>query len=327
MFNSFLYGNGLTLATLYELKNIGSGSKFDRYLDFNVFMKEFIEAKDHKRIKRGFNNLFDSHLKEYKDNRNAVIKNIKKEYKKISEYGFERWISKGLFVDQSSIGAGEKLYSYLIYNYWYSIIVDEILNRKKAKQFIENYSKQFLEIIKNENNIYTTNFDMIHDNVFDPEHIHGRFSYPFKNAKDVMYKSLNSKEFEYNFLLGTNGFEKINRINNVKKYSDKPFDDEFFYSESIELGHLLIYGLAFGKNESLTDDFLSIYPKHKSNNLATTVDGHIIIRLEALYKMNKIEQITIAYYSKKDLENYKSLFKNSSLNRIIKFKKSHKLTS
>ncbi len=325
MYDSFLYGNGLSIGALYGLIDIGTGSKFDRYLDFNVFMKEFIEAERHRRIRRRFENLFDLHLKEYKANREKVIQNLRNEYEQIRTYGFERWISKELLVDKSVVGPGEKLYSYLIYNYWYHVIADEILYRKKAKQFIKNYSMKFLKLIDDNDNIYTTNFDMIYDNVFNPKHLHGKFIYPLKDAKDVIYKSLNSEKFEYKFSLGTNGLEKFNRINNVKQYKDKPFDDEFFFSDDIELGHILIYGLSFGRNESISDNFLSVYPEHETDNLLMTVDGHIITRLQALYEMSKLDKITITYYSKSDLKNYNLIFKGSPLNEIICFKKCNEI--
>lgn len=321
MYDSLLYGNGLSIGTLYGLMDIGSNSKFDRYLDFNTFMKEFIDAESHKKLKKDFENLFDLHSEEYKKNREMVIRNIREEYEQISIYGFERWVSKALFVDKSLAGPEEKLFSYLIYNYWYSLIVNEILYRKTAVQFIEEYSKKLLIQINNKDNIYTTNFDMIHDNVLNPKHIHGKFSYPFIHAKDVIYKFLSPDEFEYKFLLGTNGFEKLNRINRVKQYNDKPFNDDFFFLDNIELGHLLICGLAFGRAEFMSDDFLSDYPEHRSNNLLMSVDGHIILRLQALYVMNKLDKVTITYYSESDLKNYMLIFNGSPLNKIIELKK------
>lgn len=321
MYDSFLYGNGLSKGTLYGLIDIGSNSKFDRYLDFNTFMKEFIEAESHRKLKRDFENLFDLHSKEYKGNREIVIKTLREEYEQISTYGFERWVSKGVFSDKSVAGSGEKLFSYLIYNYWYSIIVKEILYRKKAIQFIEEYSIKFLNLINHKDNIYTTNFDMIHDNVLNPKHIHGKFSYPFSHVKDIIYKFLSPDEFEYKFLLGTNGFEKLNRIHRVKQYHDRPFDDDFFFSNNIDLGHLLVYGLAFGRAEIMNDAFLSEYPKHMSNNLIMSVDGHIILRLQALYEMNKLDKVTITYYSESDIKNYMLVFKGSPLNKIIELKK------
>ncbi|MGM0509465.1 MAG: hypothetical protein ACQERZ_09970 [Fusobacteriota bacterium] len=321
MYDSLLYGYGMTLGTLFELRHQHKITEFDRYLDFNILVKELIESENHSRLRREFNKLFESHDRIYEENRNDEIDLIKSQYNIVKQYGFERWISKCLFNKERAVSEKGKFLSYLVYNFWYSKIQKEILSKSKALGFINDYSRKFLEIIDNHDKIYTTNFDMIHDEFLMPEHLHGKFIYPLKKAREIIYKFLNEDEFEYKFLLGTNGIEKASRIFRLKEDIDSPFDDKFFFAKNLDLGHLLIYGLSFGKTEFLSNQFLKSYEEHKKNTLVMSVDGHILVRLLALYNLGKINKITISYYNKADIKNYKTVLYESPLLEIINFKR------
>lgn len=129
------------------------------------------------------------------------------------------------------------------------------------------------------------------------------------------------REFEYKYLFGTNGLEKMSRLNKVRKIRQTCYDLDFFYSDSLHLGHLLIYGIAFGRAEFLSDDFLEQYPEYENIKLVSTVDGHILQRLESRYQNKQLEKVTLAYYSEADKENYTKILGCTELMEITELKK------
>ena len=69
-------------------------------------------------------------------------------------------------------------------------------------------------MIKPEAKIYTTNFDTLLDRFLKPKHIHGIFALPLREMQDVILELDRTKdEFEYIYLFGTNGVEKLHRLN------------------------------------------------------------------------------------------------------------------
>lgn len=314
-----IYGNGLTIYTNKELEKQNI-SRIDKYLDYNFFMKELLQAKNHNRIRRKYDSLFDLNGKEYEDNREKSFTKFREDYYDIARLGFERWVSLNLFNDENPISSSDRLSCYLFYNYWYDYVYNEIISDKKADNIINDICSRFISKLSGTDKIYTTNFDITHDKYFSTKHLHGKFQIPLKNGNQVIYKFLSGDEFEYKFLLGTNGYEKIYRITRVSDNIDTPFDKEFLFDDEIFYGHMLIVGLAFGRAEVMSDEFYKKYPKHEDLRLVKSVDGHITMRLEKLLSENKLEKITMSYYSEKDLQNYKSVFMNSSLNEIIEYK-------
>ncbi len=259
LYNSFLYGNGLKVYTLFELVN--SVEKVNNSgLYYNDFMKILLEASYHQRI-----------------------------------------------------------FSYLFYNYWYCHICEELLSNRKSQNIIKNVCNKFLDQLESNDKIFTTNFDMIHDNYFNTKHLHGSFAYPLRNAMDIKYRDIDSKSFEYKFLLGTNGLEKLKRIDRFKEFSDTPFNRDLFYNNSTDYGHMLIFGLSFGRVEVMSDEFYEQYSEYEDLRLVKSVDGHIILKLELLLKQAKLTKITLSYYSETDVKNYESSFINSPLKEIIEY--------
>jgi len=80
-------------------------------------------------------------------------------------------------------------------------------------------------------------------------------------------------------------------------------------------GDILIYGMSFGKAEYFPDEFKE--KEYSKFPIVTSIDGHIIFRLEELKKRNMIKSLTISYYGKQDLLYYKELFSNTNLMDII----------
>jgi len=317
MYNSMLYGNGLTLAVLSTIKENFS-NEFICYLDCDDFIFEFIYAEPHKRIYRDFIKYFLIN-KETEKVHNEARKIIKRNYKEISSYGFERWVSKYLFssnTDYKKI----KEYAYFLYNYWFYIVSDSIIKKAIPKEIINNLGNNILKILEDNAKIFTTNFDTIMDDVLNPSHIHGKFQIPLNGFNDIIAFHINDKEFEYKYLFGANGFEKMYRLNRINNNGKTNYEIDFFYEDTLDLGSLLIYGLSFRRTEFISEEFLALYPEHRTNKLVNTVDGHILYKLSIKYDEKKLKKITIAYFSNLDKDNYQDLFKNTNLENIVEYK-------
>lgn len=187
------------------------------------------------------------------------------------------------------------------------------------KDVLIRISDRFLGRLKRDARIFTTNFDTIFDPYFDPKHIHGKFVIPLDSSSDVILFHLNEAQFEHKYLFGTNGLEKLYRLNIIKDQENDSYDTGFFYNHDEPFGHLLIFGIAFGKAEVVTEKFLKMYPQYRDNQIVQSVDGHILERLNALVQLDLVERISIMYYSNQDLENYMALFANSDFKNIIDY--------
>jgi len=316
-YNSFLYGNGLTKAILGLIKKHLSFPPIDSYLDFNIFFNEFIQAENHKRILRDFYNYFkiDSNsLKTHNNNRCYLIQR-KDEFLKL---GFESWASKYLSKKENKIPEEVIYYVYILYNYWYHIIYQNILSKPTVIKFLEKIAKLIKKKIILNKKIYTLNFDTILDEHLNPHHIHGVFALPLCEDK-----------FEYIYLFGTNGLEKLSRLDKIRqlekeKHQEK-YDLDFLYNSDLDLEHLLIYGVSFGDTKFISEAFLEKYPKHENNYFIRSLDGHILLKLNILYKSQRVKKITISYHSQKDLENFKYIFSFTDFSSIVEYKHSSEI--
>jgi hypothetical protein len=316
-YDSFLYGNGLTLGVLSIIREY-SDNKLWNYLNCENFICDFVKAESHKRIIREYLKYFQI-TQTTKANHDKARSFLYEKYDEISYLGFERWVSKHLF-DNNDEYKNIKVYAYILYNYWYHVITKGILKRTNIKSLRDEMGKHILDFINNKNNIFTTNFDNILDDSLNPNHLHGRFHLPLDRIENVILHHFNENDFEYKYLFGTNGLEKLSRIHKLNNISQTIYDLDFFYDDSLNLGSLLIYGIAFGRTEFISDDFLRQYPKHKENKLVRTVDGHILLKLILRRRKKQLNKITIAFYSKTDERNYKELFKETELEQIIEYK-------
>ena len=301
MYDSILYGNGLTLSVLSLIKE-NCKSEFIHYLDFDNFIFEFVHAENHSRIIRDF-------LKNFTINTETIIAHnearnkIKNNYKEIASYGFERWVSKYLF-DPNSNFKEIKGYIYFLYNYWFHVIDELILKKARPTDIISKIGNSILTKLGKNTKVFTTNFDTIMDSVLNPNHIHGRFQIQLTDYNDIIAFHINDKEYEYKYLYGANGLEKLYRLDTIRKNITAEYDIDFFYNDILDLGSLLIYGLSFGRTEFISDEFLKLYPENKENRLVRTVDGHILLKLSIKYNSKKLKKITIAYYKDSDKMNY-----------------------
>ena len=316
-YNSMLYGNGLTLAILDQITNKFTFPIFDRFLDFNTFFSEFIHAEEHKRIVRDFHNYF------------AIDKNTSKTHSKSREFlihhedeflklGFERWASKYLFDEKGTVSKEITFYVHTLYNYWYHVINQNILLNPQIDGFLNSLSEIIKEKVISFDKIFTLNFDTLLDRFLMPRHLHGEFVIPLYKMKNIILHFLND-EFEYKFLFGSNGIEKLSRIDKIKHIRPTTFNFDFFYDSKLCFDHLLIYGIGFNNTEFMSSEFLEKYPENMDKYYAKTVDGHILSKLNQMYESKRIHRITLSYYSQDDLNNFRNLISLTEFYPIVEF--------
>lgn len=322
MYDNILYGNGLTIAIQNVLKSELHRNKDLSLLYFNDFIDEFLSSGIDESLNIDFMKLFNSDITQYQDihikSRSFLNDNIHE----IRILGAERWIGQIYFKNIDSPNFSEiKLYLYVLYNYWFHVVQKRYLSLKSIERILNNVSYKLKGNIKG--TFYTTNFDLLISKQTKSKHIHGKFIHPLKKISNIIHFFYeDGKKFEYSYLFGTSGLEKLNRLNKISEhFPNSPYYYDFFSNKFQQnLGHLLIYGLSFSKNEMLSPEFLTSYPQHETLTILNSVDGHIIHKLEILYEKELLNKITISFYSQDDLLHLTKLFESTKLSSIIEFK-------
>lgn len=319
MFNSFLFGYGLTIYCLEKIKpTVAESNPLKNYIELSNFLNVFLTAPLHKKILRDFNKYFVKDSRATPDH-DEIREFLYSHIAEINSVGFERWVSNILFQGNIETPLGYKLYIYFLYNFWFHIIKKEILYTNESKTIINNISAKILENDFDNGKIFTTNFDTVFDDTLNPFHIHGKFVVPLNDIEEIIMHYFNEKEFEYSYLFGTSGYEKASRLSDINDMTQYYYDTRFFYDKNLDFGHLLIFGLSFAKSGVIFKEFEKLHPEYDNLNIVKSIDGHIILKLEELYNLNRLNRITICFYSISDLKFYKKLFSTSILNSIISF--------
>lgn len=327
MYDSFLYGYGLTLAIfdILEKMTFKMNERVIYYFSYTDFLKAFLHAEDHKRIIKNFNKYFELNSKTKKAHDEARAFLITNE-DEICSIGFERWISEYIFVKDNPILDSVIVYSYILYNYWYHLLYSQVLQKPYLQDFIAKVGLQIGENFRFKDQIYTTNFDTLLDKVLSPQHIHGTFAIPLRKMQDLILEiNRDQNGFKYTYLFGTNGVEKLNRLNQIRDLNQNYYDLNFFFQENLNLGHLMIFGMSFGSNHIMPNDYLEEHPEHKNFHLLRSVDGHILSRINALFSRNQVNKITLSYFSNSDLENLESIIGTTDFHDIVEFKQASKM--
>jgi hypothetical protein len=318
MYDSLLFGYGLSLAVSKSLSSsLKITGRQKEYLYFDTFFKAFITSNEHKRVYRDFLKYFKITQESALAHRNTKIY-LASRLDEILSYGFERWVSKYLFSSDNPVGGDTKIYIYILYNYWAHVLYKELLVSSEAEKLYAKIGEKILQQIRNKEQIFTTNFDTFLDKYLHPHHLHGKFSLPLENITDLILY-LDGEKFEYGYLFGTNGIEKLSRLDKIRKLTQDKYKLDFFYNRNIDLGHLLIYGLSFGTAEFFTKDFLNKYPKYKDDFLMRSIDGHILIKLNERFQKKLLSKITLSYHTNQDLEYLKKMFSSIEVASIVDF--------
>ncbi len=323
MYDSFLYGYGLTLAVSSRLSHTVELTPWQsKYLFFSSFFRAFITSEDHRKVYRDFLKYFEIDYEAARIHANTK-EELASKLDEIEQYGFERWVSKNLFSKVDEVDSDKKAYLYMLYNYWGHLYSSEILINSKVQVQLDEISEWILQRIKTTEQIYTTNFDIVLDKYLNSQHLHGIFSLPLKDMSDIILAPYpDGKYFEYAFLFGTNGLEKLSRLDKIRQLTQDRYKLDFFYNHNVDLGHLLIYGLSFGLAEFFTEEFLEKFPEHENGYLVRSVDGHILIKLNERFQKKKLSKITTTYYTDDDLKHLEYIFSMTDFCSIVDFKHS-----
>jgi len=231
---------------------------------------------------------------------------------------------KNLFNSNNEVSSDEKTYLYILYVYWGHLMHLEILRLPNIEKELRVIAKKIRKVVVPTQNIFTTNFDTILDKYFHPQHLHGIFPTPLVNVNEIILKIFpNKKDLEYSFLFGANGFEKKGRLDAIHNMTQNKYQLDFFYNSEIDLGHLLIYGLSFGRTEFITDEFLEKFPKYENDYFFRSVDGHILQRLSEKHQEGLLSKVTISYYTPQDLEHLRYFLSMANFMSIVEFKQAN----
>ena len=188
MYDSFLYGYGLTLA----ISNQPSKSSLitpqqKEILYFNSFFHRFVTSNSEEQLYKGFLRLFriDSNLHHLHEKMKITLASRLEE---ITNYGVERWVGKHLFDPKNEVSSEEKMYLYILYVYWAHLMHLEIFRLPNVKKSLRGIAKKIRKVVGATQHIFTTNFDTILDKYFHPQHLHGTFPIPLVNAGEIILK-------------------------------------------------------------------------------------------------------------------------------------------
>ena len=294
MYDLFLFGYGLTLAINQKLSSLSFITPQQKQiLNLDSFFRTFITSGKRERLYRKFIALFrvDTGTTEFHEKMRIKLDTRMDE---ILENGFERWVGKYLFDPNNQVDSEEKLYLYILHSYWTHLVSEEILHLPKTKKVLAAIADKIFEVICPTGNIFTTNFDTVLDGYLKPQHLHGTTPIPLVSVGEIILEIFpNGKNFEYSYMFGTSGFEKLARLENIRKLSQNKYHLDFFYNPDLALGNLLIYGLSFGKAEAVSDEFLEKYPGHTNFYFVRSIDGHILLKV----KRKISEKFTFKNYS------------------------------
>lgn len=299
-YDALLFGNGLTLNLLYQLKPYIPENK--HYLfSINTFLQHWInDGLTPREENRIYSAIYGN-----QKNMQKKIELIKKELAvPVEKYSsdLEYFLGDTLF-DSSDDTASLKGIKFLypaLYNIWYIILI-EYLQYQNCDSRIRDYYNQVKQMTGNPKYIWTTNFDLFGESIH-PEHLHGRFVQPLKRYEDVIFHTFNQeKEFYFKYIWGHNGVGKLTLINQLRSFSDysKFFDFGFFFDNDIKISNMLIYGMGF-KNSGYIQQLKSAYPKYNKPAFGGIIDEHILLRIKGLQDTEKLEHLDVTYFDENE---------------------------
>ena len=318
-FDNLLLGNGISIKIYKLLEKQGLS-----IINFFDYLECFCGLEEHKRERRDFFKIYRPLV--YDDEIPPMLNFVKETFEEAKSIGFERMISSKLFKNPEelkminmTLDQYDRLvknvasFYFLIFNYWYIKKVHNIIDYND--EAIKSLSDDIKTLVDGE--VYSLNFDKLLDNFINVKHIHGSFADKLEKYQDLVSCMTSSTSFLYKFVFGTSGVEKLSSMNQLYNNNVSGFDYDFLYGDK-DFGHLLVYGVSFGLSNIVPQELKGRY---KDFYLSNCVEGHILVRLDALYQAKKVKTITIAYYSEEDRSNYQELFKFCDCKEIISYVK------
>lgn len=318
-FDAIIFGNGMTLNLFEQLKEHVPNEKL--YL-FNIdeFLKRLISNKLPFKEEQYIEKIFYKKKSIENTRYFSELKDVLRQYYLKNNANIEKILGRDLFKAEGdvgyNIGAIKGIFPAL-YNIWFNVLYKYIMESN-----LEKYIGSFYNCVKlllcHDNDIYTTNFDLLSDKYMNTKHIHGRFLEQFSHYYDVKLCMKSKGEFNYKFIWGYNGLGKAETLYEFHKNKsyDKYFDTSILFEE-IAINNLLIYGLSFQRAGYINDDFLGVFPKYKDDNFeGTVIDEHLLWRIAALQNLNKLKTVTVSYYSEKEKDYFMTIFEYYKIKNV-----------
>lgn len=319
-YDALLFGNGLTLNLLYQLKPYIPENK--HYLfSINTFLQHWINGS---LTPREENRIYSAIYGNQK-NMQKKIELIKKELVlPVEKYSsdLEYFLGDTLFDSSEEAKSLKNIKTVFptLYNIWY-IVLMEYLQYQNCDSKIQNYYNQVSQMTGNPQYIWTTNFDLFGESLH-PEHLHGRFVQSLKHYKDVIFHTFNhEEEFYFKYIWGHNGIGKLNLINQLQSFSDysKFFDFGFFFDDDIKISNMLIYGMGF-KNSGYIQQLKSAYSRYNKPAFGGIIDEHILLRIKGLQDTEKLEHLDVTYFNENERTHLQEVLNECQIKnyRLIK---------
>lgn len=228
-YDGFLYGNGLTINLLFQLRQYIPQEK-QYLLSIDDFLKMLIVGKVSQREEhKVLIGIYKKNTFETQKSFSLLKKELSNYYKQF-DGNIEFVFGQQLFVDNHIFNFTGMIYLFpALYNIWWIILFEYIIFLKLDEK-IKNFYKSVTSVLGNPPNVWTTNFDLFSEALY-PEHLHGYFLREIKEYRNVIYKMFNGgNQYYFKYVWGHNGLGKIELINKLREYSDHKqyFDFNFF---------------------------------------------------------------------------------------------------
>jgi len=294
-YDGILFGNGMSINLINQLMRCVPPEK--KYLlKVDDFIKCWIDGKLTERENRQLYRVFYGNSKDkwkYYD----LLKSSFAAYYKKYDANIEYAMGCLLFSEEKDKRIKDCIQFFpALYNIWH-IILKDYLEYLELGSDIKNFYESVNNIMNNQHNIWTTNFDLFAETIH-AKHIHGKFVEDMKSYWDVVYKFINEGDgYYYKYVWGHNGISKMKLINKLKEYDDytKYFDFDFFLANDIKLDKLLIYGMGF-KTSGFIEEVKEAIPRYNKPAFGAIIDEHILLRIGGMQNLGLLNQLDITYY-------------------------------
>lgn len=314
-YDSLLYGNGLTLATLHKIALINCTNIELSLLSMNDFCRYLFTGPIHRKVYRDFLKTFNQCPSKYENSYTAGRQFMIDYMDEITTYGFEATIGKHIFENQDNRFSDMIAFWYGFPNYWYNKLQNEVILLPQVQLTINNIADKIKSY--NFKNIFTLNFDTLLDHYIFPQHLHGKFILPYKSYADlIVFNDKAKKSYLHKYVLDANGMKKLDALDKLRISNIQEYQLDFFTNSNLNIGRLLIYGVAFRTSEIMTPEFLREFPEHENAQLIHLTDGHIIAKLESMLHEGRLRKIDLTYFSEDDKNNFLRLLSFSKLEQI-----------
>ena len=310
MFDGILFGNGMTINLLEQLKdNIPHKKQY--LLKMDTFLIAFYSNLLSPREERIMYKIMYRKINPVNDRFFRNVKELIKDYYLEYDSNIELIMGSRLFEKEQEYKdyASIKSLFPILYNIWF-VILREYLSYEGLDGYIVNYYKSVASVVSSRQNIWTTNFDFLSESI-NSKHLHGKFVKNMNNTSDVVFRYLDDEKrnFYYKYIWGWNGIGKISQIKEFEKYPDycKYFDFDFF-NTIYKMDELLVYGLSF-QASGYMKDLGKVNDKYKDPTPGGVIDEHILMRISGLQEIGALQQAVFTYYNKNEKEYFNKLMK------------------